>query len=189
MPASPSQATQTFSHDTGLVRWEAEVTGETFALRETKQGASPGNEFVCPLGPAVRASVVRTGSEAGRICLVFSKDKCAPKSVARAPATPLSPPPGVATFKCLDFRTAGEASALAALINAGSEAHQAAARRTLAGSKNPVSAARPPGAAPPASAPPKASAVPARAAPAAPPASGGDAGRAPAKTLAGGHGL
>ena len=48
--ASPAQATQVFSHDIGRVRWEAEVSDGTFALREKRGGATAGSEFVCPSG-------------------------------------------------------------------------------------------------------------------------------------------
>jgi hypothetical protein len=201
LPASPGQATQTFSHDTGPLRWEAEVTGDTFILREKKESKSAGNEFVCPLGPAVRASIVRTGSDAGRVCLVFSRDKCVQKNAESAPGNPLSPMPAVATFKCLDFGTSAEASALAALINAGTRTQvPATSARVPAVSKSPVAATRPSGAAQPAGAasgnpqlvccavnqvPP----VPVRAAPAVPATPRRDAERAPAKKLAGGHGL
>jgi hypothetical protein len=140
---SPSQATQTFSQDTAGLRWEAEVTADTFALREKREGAPAGSEFVCPLGPAVRASVVRTGSDAGKVCLVFSSDKCVYKSAGDAPVDAIAHQSGVATFKCLDFATAEQASTLAALINAGPRTYGSA---SLPGSrpslKSPVTAAR-----------------------------------------------
>jgi hypothetical protein len=144
--AGPSPATQVFSHDTGRVRWEAEVTADNFALRERKEGAPGSTEFVCPLGPAVRATAVRTGSDAGRVCLVFSRDKCAYKSAEGASAQPITQS-GAAIFKCADFATAERASALAALINAGVRSQRTvdAARPLPARSKPPTTAVRPAG--------------------------------------------
>jgi hypothetical protein len=75
------------------------------------------------LGPAVRATAVRTASDAGRVCLVFSRDKCAYKGIEGA-SVRLVPQPGGATFKCADFANAEQASALAALINAGSRSQR-----------------------------------------------------------------
>ncbi len=147
--ATSAQATQVFSHDTGRVRWEAEVTDSTFALRE-KTDASAGSEFVCPLGPAVRASVVRTGGDTGRVCLVFSRDKCAYKGVGGAPAASSAPSSGVATFKCVDFGTAEHANTLAALINAGSQTHgRSSTANSPASAKGPALAERPSRPAPP----------------------------------------
>jgi hypothetical protein len=141
--ARPSLAAQLFSHDTGRVRWEAEVTADTFALRERKNGAAQSSEFVCPLGPAVRATAVPTGSDAGRVCLVFSRDKCAYKGVEGAPANPVAQS-DAATFKCADFATVQHANALAALINAGVRSPRPldAVQPPPARSKSPVTAAR-----------------------------------------------
>jgi hypothetical protein len=161
---SPSYATEVFFHDTGGVRWEAEVTENTFALRETRQGAS--TELVCPLGPAVRASVIPTGSKAGKVCLVFSRDKCAHKDVPGLPPDTLARHSAAGTFKCLDFATAEHASTLAALINAGYRTYSRfSSPRSPVGSKGPVAAARSsgPGSSPIAAQ--KSAAVPARAAP------------------------
>jgi hypothetical protein len=144
--ASPSHATEVFSHDSGRIRWEAEVTGESFALRETKDGASMASEFVCPLGPAVRASVVRTGSDAGKVCLVFSRDKCA-RNEGGAAADPLARAAAVSTFKCLDFATAEHATTLAALINAGPRTYSRPQRSAApAGARGSGAVARSPGA-------------------------------------------
>lgn len=182
---SASVAAQVFYHDAERVRWEAEVTVDSFALREHRKGAAGGSsEFVCPLGPAIRATAVTTGSDAGRVCLVFSKDKCAYKSGESAPGNPVAQPGG-ATFKCVDFATAEQASALATLINAGTHPRRdASAVRSAAGSKGAAEAARPTRASLSASAPQKGPPAPPRTASGPPAFASGEADPAIAKLLA-----
>jgi hypothetical protein len=181
---SPSSAAQVFAHDMGRVRWEAEVTADSFALRERREGAAGSSEFMCPLGPAVRATAVRTGSDAGKVCLVFSKDKCAYKSGEGAPGNPIAQP-GAATFKCVDFATAEHANALAALINAGPQPRRhASSVRSPASSKGPAEAARQSRAALPASAPQNGPPVPPRSKSGPPAFASGEADPAIAKMLA-----
>jgi hypothetical protein len=119
LSTSPSHGTEAFSHHADGIAWEAEVTEDTFALREGKGGTLGRSEYVCPLGPAVRASVVRATSGAARLCLVFSAAKCAFKTREGAPATPSAQQPGAGVFKCIEPSAAGQADALAALVNAG----------------------------------------------------------------------
>jgi hypothetical protein len=180
---NPSSA-EVFFHDTGRVRWEAEVTAHTFALREHRKGAAGSSEFVCPLGPAVRATAVRTSSDAGKVCLVFSKDKCAYKSGESAPGHPIAQP-GAATFKCVDFATAEHANTLAALINAGPQPRRhAGSVRTPANSKVPAEAARPSRTALPAGAPQSGPPSPPRSKSGPPAFASGEADPAIAKLLA-----
>lgn len=182
--ASSSVAAQVFSHDAGRVRWEAEVTADTFALREHRESAAASSEFVCPLGPAVRATAVSTGSDAGKVCLVFSKDKCAYKIGESATRNPI-PQPGAATFKCVDFATAEHANTLAALINAGPHPRRHASPvRSPASSKGPAEAARPSRAALPASTPQNGPPAPPRSKSGPPAFASGEADPAIAKMLA-----
>ena len=121
--ASPSHATQIFSHEIGGVRSEAEVTHDKFVLRDRKVGASVGSEFVCPLGPAVRATTAPGPGGTGKLCLVYSKEKCSYKSGNGATERPNAQRPGTGAFKCVDLATVQHADTLAALINARAQAH------------------------------------------------------------------
>jgi hypothetical protein len=167
LSANASQAAQVFSNDTGRVRWEAEVTQDSFVLRETRGGASTGTDFVCPLGPAVRASVVRAGAEGGKVCLVFSKDKCGYTGAQGAPAHVRAPDSGVAAFKCLELETPEHASKLATLINGGPPMRPHVTSVPAAVSKKSAQATRSPRSPVGASGPQKGSPTPAR-----PPAAG-----------------
>jgi hypothetical protein len=183
--ATPAQATQVFSHETGPVRWEAEVGDGTFVLREKRGGAIAGGAFVCPLGSGVRASVTRTGADNGRVCLVFSKNKCAYTGAEGAPVDTPAPQSGTTTFKCVDFATVEQASRLAALINAGAPTRrQAGSVRSVAGAKGPAEAARPSRAPLPPSAPQKSPFAPGHSASGLPAFASGEADPAVAKMLA-----
>lgn len=117
-------AAEVFSHRTAGSAWEAEVTRDAFTLRETRKGTTGGSHCVCPFGPAVRASVLRTVSGAARLCFVFSADRCAYRSADGAPAGPIAQRPGMGVFKCVDFLPVENADALAALVNAGTRTQQ-----------------------------------------------------------------
>jgi hypothetical protein len=123
LPAS-SVAAQVFSHDTGRARWEAEVTADTFSLRQTRDGAVAGSEFMCPLGPALRASVMRTASDGSKVCLVFSRAKCTHKGTDEGNGAANGAESPLGGFKCVDVGTADDARRLAALINAGPPARR-----------------------------------------------------------------